>query len=253
MKFYIKKLFFIFILILLSNTAYSQVNIESIRNKNNKNVAGEIQLGSNIQIGNVKLVALSAATTQFYSINKHHFLIKANYNIGVQDKKKYLDDSFLHLRWTWMFYKLLGVEIFTQVQKNEFTLLNLRQLNGIGIRTELFKNNDHVLSLGTGLMTDYEDILKLNQKTLTLRSTSYISFVQNFSKSNQIAITSYFQPRITDASDYRIQIEGLIRLKLVKNINIYIDNTIVYSYDTQTPESVLSRDFSTKTSITYNW
>ncbi len=173
---------------------------------------------------------------------------------GQQSDKKFKNNSFVHLRWTWMKWNIIGPELFTQLQQDEFKALKIRQLNGGGLRAELIKKEDISLSLGSGAMLDHEVVLDKQTSTLW-RSTSYLTFLKSFDekKKNLILLTLYYQPLLSNHKDYRINLEANVRTILISSWNIFIDNSINYLYDTTPPGDILTNDLIIKTNLVYEW
>ena len=248
-----KKIFLFIIMTLFSLQTFSQVNIESVRNKGKKEgFWGEIKGGLELQRGNVKITSFDLENISHYDNGLHHAFLKANTSKGKQNDENFKNNSFVHLRWTYMKWKTIGFEVFTQVQYDEFKKLNLRQLNGVGLRSEILKLKDTSFSIGTGIMSDYEKI-ENNITTVDPRSTSYISLIKKFNKDNEILGTVYYQPLINNIKDYRINLECLIKTNFITKLNLKLENSIVFLYDTKPPEDVLTNDFIIKTSLVYNW
>ena len=246
-------LFFIFI---LPNFALGQVNIESIRTGSNSNDLfwGETKGGLDLQRGNVDITSLDISLVSHFKIKKHHMFFKGQTSQGKQSGKKFKSSSFGHIRWTWMHWKKLGYEIFYQIQHDEFKALKIRQLNGLGLRSELFCRKDFVLSFGSGAMHDYEKLLS-GPESNDLRSTSYLSMIKSFDekKKNLILLTVYYQPLFNNYKDYRVNLEASVRTILISYWNISIDNSINFMYDTKPPEDVLTNDLIVKTKLVYTW
>jgi len=173
---------------------------------------------------------------------------------GQQSNKKFKNNSFVHFRWTWMKWNIIGLELFTQLQQDEFKSLKIRQLNGGGLRAELIKKEDISLSLGSGAMIDYEVVLDKQTSTLW-RSTSYLSFLKSFDekKKNLILLTLYYQPLLSNHKDYRINLEANVRTILITSLSLFIENSINFMYDTQPPEGILTNDLVIKSSLVYEW
>lgn len=250
-----KNLFLVFI-ILFSNVSYGQVNIESVRDtaKKDKPFWGEVKGGLEIQKGNVNVFSYDLDILTHFQKENHHIFLQGKTSRGKQNDKAFKNSSFSHLRWTWMTWKFLGPELFTQLQHDEFKSLKIRQLNGFGLRSEFFHYENFVLSLGSGLMSDYEKITS-GKSSLNLRSTSYLSLLKTFEKNkkNLILLTLYYQPLITNANDYRVNLEANVRSILISSWNISIDNSINYLYDTRPPEGVETNDLVVKTNLVYEW
>ena len=244
------------IFILFIANSFAQVNIETLRNeKEDKSVSFELGGGAEIKFGNVDVTKINTSALVHYFILDTHLFSKVEYIWGSQNQIDFEESSFLHARATKMINNLFGLEVFTQFQNNKFTSLNLRQLNGLGTRLELYKDKHTILSLGIGGMSDYEivNINNIIKKSLDPRGTSYISFLRSIDDKNTLSATLYYQPHILRPLDYRINVEGLIRLSLIKKLNIFIDNTFNYQRDTNPPKDINVNDFSTNIKITYKW
>ena len=249
-----KNILLIFALI-LPNFAFGQVNIESIRNNDKeKTLWGEVKGGLELQRGNVDITSFDINFLIHFKKKKHHVFLQEKSAQGKQTDKKFKNNSFVHLRWTWMTWDMFGTELFTQLQQDEFKSLKIRQLNGGGLRAEVLKREDFSLSLGSGAMLDYEDVVKKGESTFW-RSTSYLTFLKTFDKKkkNLILFTLYYQPLFNNPKDYRINLEANVRSILISSWNIFIDNSINYLYDTAPPEDILTNDLIIKTNVAYTW
>jgi len=243
------------LMFLLPSFSFSQVNIESIRNNNKeKPFWGEAKGGLELQRGNVDITSFDINFLIHFKNKKHHVFLQEKSTQGKQSDKKFKNNSFVHFRWTWMKWNIVGIELFTQFQQDEFKSLKIRQLNGGGLRAEIIKKEDISLSLGSGVMLDHEVIL--DKKTSTLwRGTSYLTMIKSFDekKKNLILLTLYYQPLFDNPSDYRISLEANVRTILISSWNMSLDNSINYMYDTKPPENILTNDLVVKTNIVYTW
>ena len=243
------------IALLLPNFAFGQVNIESIRNNDKeKPLWGEVKGGLELQRGNVDITSFDINFLIHFKNKKHHVFLQEKSAQGQQSDKKFKNNSFVHFRWTWMKWNIIGLELFTQLQQDEFKSLKIRQLNGGGLRAELIKKKDVSFSLGSGAMYDYEKLLS-GTKTTDIRSTSYLSAIKTFDKKKKslLLVTIYYQPLFNNPNDYRINLEANIRTDLITLWNVSLDNSINYMYDTNPPEDILTNDLIVKTSLVYSW
>ena len=249
-----KKMLLILIL-LLPNISFGQVNIESIRNNDKeKPFWGEVKGGLEVQRGNVDITSFDINFLIHFKKKKHHVFLQEKSAQGKQSDKKFKNNSFVHFRWTWMKWNILGTELFTQFQQDEFKSLKIRQLNGGGLRAEIIKKEDISLSLGSGAMLDHEVVLDKQTSTLW-RSTSYLTFLKSFDekKKNLILLTLYYQPLLSNHKDYRINLEANVRTILIANLSLFIENSINFMYDTKPPEGILTNDLVIKSSLVYEW
>ena len=254
-----QRLLYIFFATLLASVAFqiketnAQVNIEKIRNENKS----ALSFGANLNIGNNNVTTVDISTLILNKLTENNFLIlKTNYNKGFKDNKDFIDNYFGHIRLTSMMSKRFGFEVFSQAEGDSFRALQLRQLNGTGIRLEIISEKLFNINLGLGAMSDYEKIKndRFSSSLTVARYTSYLSFIKSFKNSkNRIVLMSYVQPRVTDTSDLRVTVEFLIRLKISNDFNVYIDNSANYRYDSRPPEDIKSNDFITKSVLTYEW
>ena len=246
---------FIFFILMWPSLVLSQVNIESIRNNNkDKFFWGEAKGGLELQRGNVDITSFDLNFLIHFKKKNHHVFLQEKSAQGQQSNKKFKNNSFVHFRWTWMKWKVIGVELFTQLQQDEFKSLKIRQLNGGGLRAEIIKKEDISLSLGSGVMLDYEVVLDKQTSTLW-RSTSYLSMIKSFDekKKNLILLTLYYQPLFNNPKDYRINLELNVRTILITNLNLFVENSINFIYDTKPPEDILTNDLIIKSSLVYEW
>ena len=240
----------ILLILLISNTAYSQVNIENIRN--NKKESGfynDTSLSAEFQRGNVKTSSFELVNRLDYHHEKSHTFLQLSGQIAEQNEKIFKNEAFSHLRFTNMSFGNIGYELFTQAQYDEFKNLKLRQLNGAGGRFILHDYKENKLTIGSGIMTDYEIIVS-SQSNFTLRSTSYVAY-NNIGKLIETNAVAYFQPSIENTKDYRILTEASISSKLTNKLRLEI--SINFNYDTLPPEGVLKNDLIIKNILKYIW
>ena len=245
---------FILILLLNINSVFSQVNIESLRNKFSKNKPawGEIKGGLEAQRGNVKIASFDINVLLHYKKNKYHTFLQTKSSQGTQSDKKFKNNSFVHLRFTWMYHQFFGPEFFTQLQQDQFKNLKIRQLNGFGIRSELLKNKKTSISIGSGGMLDYES-LSSNKESYLIRSTSYVSILKSFENKNAFLLTFYYQPLFNDVLDYRVNLESSLRTVLSTYLHLFLETSINFIYDTKPPVDINTNDLIIKSNVVYEW
>jgi hypothetical protein len=246
------------LLLLSPSVSIAQVNIETIRSDADSKdfFFGQVKGGLELQRGNVEITSYGLELISHLKTIEQHLFLKLSTSQGEQGDTKFKNESFGHLRWTFMPWPV-GFEVFTQFQHDEFKSLRLRQLNGVGLRLEVFRIKDDstfVMSLGSGAMTDYE-LLTNGNEDISIRSTTYLSVAKSFDKKkkNLILLTLYYQPLFANPKDYRINIEANLNTILISSWNISISNSVNFLYDTNPPDDVLTNDLIVKTSLVYNW
>ncbi len=155
------KIITFYIIILVSNLCFAQVNIESMRNEKNDILTGFVQGGLNFQKSNIDILEANAAVRLDYHIRKYRekILFLGSYGLGQQEGKDFKNEIFAHLRLN--AYPIdsksaLSGEAFYQIQKDDFELLQIRQLFGCGGRIESSKSKPLRLAFGLGMMADHE-------------------------------------------------------------------------------------------------
>jgi hypothetical protein len=245
-------------IILLTTTAFAQVNIESFRNSaTNSGFFGESKGNVAFQHGNVNSQNYEILNALHFKHNIHHLLLKTSLNLGYQDKTQYRNNAFVHFRYTIMLHDTIGYEVFTQTQYDEFKDLELRQLNGAGIRLEktFSKEKPLQLAIGTGIMSDHEQLPY--ETTTHARSTSYLSISKSFTTDNSsfISAVTYYQPLLFNHKDYRVNTEINLRTSIInkKEYQIGLNTSFVYLYDTVPAIKIEKADLLFKTGLAVNW
>ena len=242
------------LIILLSFESFAQVNIESMRNEKDDTLTGFVQGGLNFQKSNNDILEANASVRLDYHIRKYKekILFLGSYGLGQQNGKDFKNEIFAHLRlnaYTTNKKSGFSGETFYQIQKDDFELLQIRQLFGCGGRIESSKSNPLRLAFGLGMMADHEKI-KFVEHNVIIRSTNYLSLVHKIDKVNTFAVV-YLQPRIIKPSDFRVLTEITNEIKITKVLSFNF--TLSYRYDSDTPEGVVKNELKSNSSLKYNF
>ena len=242
------------LIILFSFESFAQVNIESMRNEKDDVFSGFLQGGLNFQKSNIDILEANASIRLDYHIRKYKekILFLGSYGLGQQDEKDFKNEMFTHLRLN--AYPIdknspLSGEAFYQIQKDDFELLQIRQLFGCGGRIESSKKKSLRLAFGLGMMADHEKIKNI-EHNVVIRSTNYLSLLHKTDKFNTFVVI-YLQPRIIKPSDFRILSEITNEIKLTKVLSFNF--TLSYRYDSDTPEGVIKNELKSNGSLKYNF
>ncbi len=253
--------------LLFGSLAHAQVNVEQSR--------GQVHEGFNLSLdgsmtlirGNVSLSQTGVATKLNYAKGVHSPFIQAILNYGEKDNKAFLNQSYLHARWTAMWLKSLGTELFAQAQEDSFRSLVLRQLYGGGMRIEFLDHQDRSLALGIGAMYEREvyqesqeviNMTSMDPQTIlsemienNLRLTNYISAKSKLKWATQIDVlfTLYYQPRIDAFNDYRVLADLGVEIKLSKFLRVV--ESLSLMYDSEPPVGVKNTDLKSLSSLRF--
>ena len=243
------KFLLIFIISLTPLLGSAQVvNIESDRGGDKQGLHGSNDFGLSLQRGNVQVFQAQAGLRVDHIKGIHHNLLIGSVSYGEEDGKPFKNEAYSHLRWTAMWLNHIGTEIFTQTQRDEFRLLQIRQLTGTGIRITLFES---LLAFGLGAMSDYEQIEGLNKGRLDARGTSYIRVGKEWKNKIKGQVIAYYQPLFKNFSDYRILGTGSLEFKLDNIFSVV--NEFNYAYDTRPPEEVIKEDLQIRIKFKVKW
>jgi len=240
--------------LLIPSFCLSQVNIESMRNDKKDKLSGFIQGGANFQKSNVDILEINSEIRLDYHIRqfKEKILFLGKYSLGSQNDKDFKNEVFSHIRLNAYPFDDTGIgaESFYQIQKDDFELLQIRQLLGGGLRLETDKKKETIFAFGLGLMADYEKIKNVQKNNFVMRSTNYISVIHK-NKNINTFLVAYLQPRVIKPSDFRILSEITNEIKITKVLSFNL--TVSYRYDSDTPESVVKNELKSNGSLKYSF
>lgn len=225
----------LYLLLLLPSLSFAQVNMESDRGGDKEGWGLKADLGITLQGGNVNTFSYKLGMRADLVKEKNHYYLVLNTQYGEESGVSFRDQGFGHLRWTHM-RGVLGFEVFSQVEYDDFRLLKMRQLNGLGLRAEFMQS----LAIGASGMSDYESLRGASEGQLDWRGSSYISLSEKLGETFKIHVVGYYQPLFKDFSDYRLS--GIATLSAVVTKYFSIKNEVSYAFDTKPPDGVQRRD-----------
>lgn len=158
------------------------------------------------------------------------------------ETNEFLNTGFQHLRYNYRLDSLWTGEAFAQSQYNKPLRLDLRLMIGAGPRFTAVDNAKMRVNLGTAVMLERETITDGPTTTLA-RSSSYVSATLKFTSMASLTTVVYYQPKLFDASDQRIAVEGGLLINVTKHMTI--ESRLNLLKDSAQPEGVPS--------LTYSW
>jgi len=183
-------------------------------------------------------------------------LISANVVRGESNGVRDSNNAFAHLRHIREFSEINAWEIFTQVEKNEFTRLNLRSLIGGGVRHRIGDAERYRQFLGLGLFYSIEklDEAKVTNEDAEQRYTRVNFYSLNrivWSDTSKLYFTVYAQPAVNEWDDYRLL--GIVSLKVAVDNNIKLSISYNITHDSKPPELVRETDVRYLTGIEFEF
>lgn len=156
--------------------------------------------------------------------------------------EKFSNSGFGHLRYNRKLGGAVRWEIFTQIQYNSLTKIDKRILIGTGPRFKLTPYENAKFYWGVAYMYEYEELLDPLVYNKDHRASSYFSFTLTPTETVSLISTTYVQPLLEDARDYRLSNESTLVLGITKKLNL--NATFKYAYDSRPPEGVPLNTYS---------
>jgi len=213
----IAPLFFFMLLASALSSSAQLVNIESARMQSDTvgwmgNANAGVALGQSVD----RLFATKVGAHIQYKTKKNTglWLLLSSYAFVRNGGNKYVDNSFLHLRYNYKVNTWLRWEIFGQAQNNLITQLRARILIGTGPRFKIISNDIFKLYAAILIMHEKEkEDTHPSIKHNDMRNSSYVSFTFTPTKNIEIISSTYYQPLFKKISDFRVLNEATLKVK----------------------------------------
>lgn len=229
------------------------VNIESERLKADSNgvygsLSGDFELTSN-----TKTVVVFDATAQLeYKQDSNLYLLLGNYGFVSGDKEAFANNAFIHLRYNRKITTLLRWEVFTQLQFNEVSKINLRYLLGTGPRFKLVDKEKLKIYAASLVMFEYgEDDTTENAFHRDVRSSSYLTFTFVPIHNLRIISTTYYQPLYNELSDFRLMNQESVEISISGRFKL--EPAFNYLFDSRPVSGVPKVNYSFKMGLEYHF
>ncbi|MDQ6959684.1 MAG: DUF481 domain-containing protein [Mariprofundaceae bacterium] len=180
-----------------------------------------------------------------------------SYDYGKSRGRTDTNREFAHLRHRFQFTPAWALEGFVQAERDEFARLSFRSLAGGGLRRTLLER-DAVAAVYLGLGAMYErEILLRDFRTSDPRGESigrantYLSMQTRFNAQTRFSSTIFYQPAVTDATDFRLLEEASLHVRLADGMELRLD--VEVRYDSRPPQTVKTTDTTYTTGITVSF
>lgn len=211
------------------------------------------ELALSLQRGNTKLLNISTSGMVGTLVGRHwpRLIFGASYLSN--DHRSILDDQFLQLRYSYILSPETRTFHFVQIQKNQTVLLERRLLVGSGIRKAFLDSDDTSLSIGIGIMGQWErldpDRLPMGEprEENSLRMANLAVFSHTFASGARILNVLYFQPDVTDPGDNRILNDLGIAVPLTDELSMV--TSLEWRRDTRPPAGLAKDDVRLRASF----
>ncbi|MES3631098.1 MAG: DUF481 domain-containing protein [Longimonas sp.] len=228
-------------LTLLTVPVSAQVNTERMRNLDVEGFSATLGGSVALQSGNTELLEVGVDTRMDLLYAPHHLFLVSEVRYGQSDGRRFRDRSFAHLRYNYRFGGPLVAEAFTQVERDNFALLELRTLAGGGLRLRLLDSEPARLFAGFTPMFESER-LDPNRvgthpaRTATVRLSHYANARLRVNERTFLLSTTYAQPRIDAFGDIRLLNETRLGVGITRALALRVSLNV--RYDSRPPGDV---------------
>lgn len=158
--------------------------------------------------------------------------LSASARHAAQGSRTFANQSFVHARWSAMWHRRVGTDLFAQHQFDELLRLRVRALAGAGARLVLVHRRVFRAWAGTGAMVEHERIRVEEgapdpRRTTVARWTSYLALRLSLADRRLVLqSTTYVQPRFDAFADYRVlndlQLLAVVSTQLASGISLAV-------------------------------
>ncbi len=177
----------------------------------------------------------------------HRVFVNGAGSFAADEEDAIVKRSSAHARWTAMWWKRLGSEVFAQYQYDEFRRLQARVLAGVGARAVLVHTAEFQAALGSGYMAEYENLTPEAAgddppETIAHRWTNFLSARLALFEDDRLVLqnTVYVQPRFDDFSDFRVLEEFELDVAVTKVLSF--GTALTVAHDSRPPTDVEPTD-----------
>lgn len=227
-------------------------NVEQVRlHPDDDGAHGGVQIGIDFQAGNTNRLDLTTSASLAYRRGRHLAFMVGGSKYSTRTRaidgeglstllspdSRFVNKASVHARYNYEIYEWLVPEVFAQLERNEFLLVESRILFGAGPRFVPINNGEFLLALGTDYMLEYEAldaaqvVRPLPATTIVHRWSSYLSLIYDINDRLSMASTTYIQPRFDLFADLRLLTEALLDVTLVDPVSFRL--TMRVRWDTQ--------------------
>ena len=201
--------------------------------------------------GNTKNSAWKVDSSFYWRKSDYINFVLMGYDYGKSKDTVNMDKSFIHARHIRKTDTFADWEMFTQLEKNEFTRLSSRGLVGTGMRMSAGDNS--FVGLG-GLYFDE----RLNQSADNIdedddgfRVNAYWNGNYKYNDHTSFKTQLYYQPKVDEFSDFRVLFESSLKVNITDRLAVKFSLDIVH--DNKPPQGIEKTDYSYSSGFVYSF
>ncbi len=237
--------------LLLTTKSAGQINIEQHRPRE-EGTSVALDASTALRSGNSDLFDISLGGQVNHRSGDHTTLALARVRYGKNDGTTYSSSAFGHLRYTRWFIPRAAGEAFFQLERDRFTLLQVRSLLGVGGRLQVAHASDVYLYMGSALMLELEQLDKSKVSvhpatSESIRWSNYLSLRWEITPRTTISSTLYVQPRLDDFEDIRLLHDAAIEVGISSKVSLRV--VLRQRFDNRPPDNVEDHDLFVENGI----
>ena len=216
------------------SSLFSQVNTEAMRGDNQlPGVQHSMELDFAYISGNTELFELNGSYRAdiVSKSNWYGFFIWKYDRAFEKSKEDFTFKGFGHLRIGKPIRSHIHIEGFVQKEFNHFIDLENRELAGVGLRVNPYKE----IFLGSGFMSETEEYQDLLQEKNILKSTNYLNYSFKFLEIFELQNIMYYQYKLEKMDDYRILWDGKFSIMGLKGVSFHLNYHYRYDKNSDIP------------------
>lgn len=227
------------------------INIESKRFLNDTNgFVGRSDLNFNIAQNTQQILTFGLNVHMQYQRNRSRFLAISDLAFIKAAQTNFVNNGYQHFRHSYKLIDRITLESFVQAQYNLVLKLDKRYLAGIGPRFKIFKKRNFRLYLGTLYMYEYQLQDHETIEQYNHRLSSHITFNIAYNKFD-LSHTTFFQPLLSDPSNYRIASDSNLDIVLTGHFNFRVGFNLLY--DTNQPPGIPELVYTLKNGLSFKF
>ena len=248
------RLIVVTILLLIVQTSLGQIiNIEEKRYKDaEEGLQGNVDLNFKYTQNTKSVWQVSNNISLLYRKKKLTHLFLNSISLVRSNNSDLVNYGYAHYRLIHMISDKRAIkwESYGQIQYNSVQKIKQRTLIGSGLRFKIINTDSLQFNFGWSLMYEYEETTIPEYSNL-IRNSNYLSFNWKISKSWEFKTITYYQPSVSDFSDFRVSNESTLSHKLSKNFSIV--GRINFLYDSRPPVDVPVNNLNTSLLLRYKF
>jgi putative salt-induced outer membrane protein YdiY len=240
-----------FVLFAAMQSAQAQVNIEQHRPRD-EGTSVSLDAATSFRSGNSDLFDVSAGGQVNHRSGAHTILALARVRYGKNDGNTYASSSFGHVRYTRWFVPRVGGEAFVQLERDRFTLLQVRSLIGAGGRIEVAHASHLYFYYGSSLMLELENLdgseVSIHPASSeSVRWSNYVSLRWEITDRATLSTTVYAQPRVDEFEDIRVLQDAALQIDITSTVSFRF--VLRQRFDNRPPDNIEDHDLFVENGI----